>query len=386
MPSNPSLALRRTGNRAARVCAVLLWLLIGASRAAGADLAGDYTGWIYLDVGDDMPIRAHVEQADGGLRGTLDSPVLGVGGAPTEVAIAGDRLTLTTPDLGGWRVETTVERRDADTLRGRIVWSAGERTLEGEVWLHRVDAELPWVPLDALPDAAGVYPLEDGRSILISERPWGEMRYADTRTGRSGTMLAQTPTTYLIGDRAYDASSIAARATLQLDEGGRVVALEWTDTGAEPRTGARTAFHVEPVSFERGGATLHGEITRLPGGADQPGVVVIGGADWRTAAGLRRHAQVLASFGLTTLTFDKRGWGDSGGDPDCAFEEIAQDLLAGAALLRSRPDVRGAEVGIFGYSQAAWPMAIAASSADDLAFSIMLVPPAVTPAAQETTS
>lgn len=89
---------------------------------------------------------------------------------------------------------------------------------------------------------------------------------------------------------------------------------------------------------------------------------------------IRLLADVLARRGITVLTYDKQGVGQSEGNSDAqSFTHLAQDALAGNDYLRSRRDLKLTKIGLGGSSQAGWIIAkaIAASESKvDFVFTI----------------
>jgi len=101
------------------------------------------------------------------------------------------------------------------------------------------------------------------------------------------------------------------------------------------------------------------------------------------ASGVRDHLlyrhlhAVLPEIGVGVVTFDRRGEGESTGEPSRGdFRRQALDALAVAAAA----DVR--HVGLWGFSQGGWVAPLAATMSTDVAFLILVAPTGVTPAAQ----
>ena len=90
---------------------------------------------------------------------------------------------------------------------------------------------------------------------------------------------------------------------------------------------------------------------------------------------LFRHlAKVLPPLGIAVARFDRRGY-------DVPFEDQVADTLEVIADLRARPDIDGARIGLWGFSQGAWiaPMVAART---DVAFLVLVASVGVTPSAQ----
>jgi dienelactone hydrolase len=94
--------------------------------------------------------------------------------------------------------------------------------------------------------------------------------------------------------------------------------------------------------------------------------------------------QTKDSCRLATLCYDKRGVGQSAGtfvfvgarDSIPVFEDLASDMAAGVAFLRTRPEIDATRIGLAGVSQAGWIVPIAAAKSRP-AFMVLLVGPTV---------
>jgi fermentation-respiration switch protein FrsA (DUF1100 family) len=123
---------------------------------------------------------------------------------------------------------------------------------------------------------------------------------------------------------------------------------------------------VERVHFSSDGVWLTGDLY-LPGGTASTVVVVAG--SWTTVKEqmAARYARGLAARGIAALTFDFRGFGESGGvprDAELPARKVA-DLVAAAYFLRSTVDV--GQVAALGVCAGAGYVACAAASFDSVA-------------------
>jgi pimeloyl-ACP methyl ester carboxylesterase len=132
---------------------------------------------------------------------------------------------------------------------------------------------------------------------------------------------------------------------------------------------------VRDVRVESNGAVLVGSYS--PAGSTA--VVAAHGAaagqrDWY----LYRHLHdVLPPAGVGVLTFDRRGEGESNGDPSRGrFAVQADDVLAFAHALEVE------RVGLWGISQGGWVAPLAATRSERVAFLVLLAATGVTPAEQ----
>ena len=81
--------------------------------------------------------------------------------------------------------------------------------------------------------------------------------------------------------------------------------------------------------------------------------------------GPQKPARLLVSEGYGVLLFDRRGEGESDGDPNALGWRGTRDLEAAIAYLRSRPDVNPDRIGGVGLSVGGEMMLQAAAETDD---------------------
>jgi pimeloyl-ACP methyl ester carboxylesterase len=75
------------------------------------------------------------------------------------------------------------------------------------------------------------------------------------------------------------------------------------------------------------------------------------------------------------LRYDRRG-------DDVPFEDQVADANAAVDLLRARPDIDRARIGLWGFSQGAWIAPMVAAESDRIAFLVLLASTGVSPAEQ----
>jgi uncharacterized protein len=115
----------------------------------------------------------------------------------------------------------------------------------------------------------------------------------------------------------------------------------------------------EDVSFTTGdGLRLEGWYVPTRNGAT---VVVIPGRK-----GPQKPARLLAEHGYGVLLFDRRGEGESEGDPNALGWAGPRDVQAAIAFLRGRPEVDRARIGGLGLSVGGEVLLQAAAESDDL--------------------
>lgn len=372
-------------NQALIATSASLLALVPLASGGQPSLEGDWAGWLYARSGGDMPIQFSFERNDAGeLEGTLSAPAqeaFDLDLIDIEVDVDGDRLTMTRVNSNGARLEYVASIAGSEMT--------GETSIDGEiVWdfqARRSDLAIDRVPPETLRNVPGVYRTDDGRTIVISSWFWGELIYQDNASGRRSTLFASGPDSLFAGPRMYTPSPVDLRIDIERNEQQGAQTLLVRHGEADPVRATRTEMVVEPVTFESDEATLTGEIRRPAGDGPFPGVVVIPGSDWSTRNGATSNADLFVAMGLATLTFDKRGHGDSEGERDVAYAQIARDLLAAHRTLASDQAVQSSQVGLFGVSRGGWHVPLAASMSDDVAFSVVFVAPAISPEAQERT-
>ncbi|MFI9504106.1 prolyl oligopeptidase family serine peptidase [Nocardia sp. NPDC052566] len=127
----------------------------------------------------------------------------------------------------------------------------------------------------------------------------------------------------------------------------------------------------EDVSFTSHGVTLHGTVfTPRSGAGPAPAVVLVHGSGPGPRAEYVPEAEAFARAGIVTLAFDKRTDGYSDFERD--YSLLADDAIAGVRLLRSRPDVDPAHVGLWGLSEGGWVAPLAASKTPDIGFVVTI--------------
>lgn len=157
--------------------------------------------------------------------------------------------------------------------------------------------------------------------------------------------------------------------------------------GAVPaqRACAAPAVTAENLTFVNAGVTLSGTLYR----AHRPfaAVVIVHGSGQEKR--MSEFAALLAGKGVTTLTYDKRGVGESGGvyagpevgtnNVDAAnLRRLAGDAAAAAAALSERLAHDRTPVGLLGFSQAGWIIPIAAGASPSVRFMVLFSGPVVT--------
>ncbi|WP_232666187.1 alpha/beta hydrolase family protein [Pseudonocardia sp. TRM90224] len=135
----------------------------------------------------------------------------------------------------------------------------------------------------------------------------------------------------------------------------------------EPAQGRTVELTVTTNDGQHLPATLH-----VPPGvrAGAPGVVLVHGAGPGAREYYEREATAFARAGIATLTYDKRTVGYS--LTERSYSQLADDALAAADVLRTRPEVDPAKVGLWGLSEGGWVAPLAASREPRTAFLVVI--------------
>lgn len=140
------------------------------------------------------------------------------------------------------------------------------------------------------------------------------------------------------------------------------VALSLVSLPPEPASAADNGFAEEEIRFRSGEATLGGTVL-VPHGTSssdrKPAIALVHGAGPHTREDQRDEAEAFAREGVVALVYDKRTEGYS--QLERSYGLLADDALAAVGVLRDHPGVDPDAVGLWGLSEGAWVVPIAAS-------------------------
>jgi uncharacterized protein len=137
----------------------------------------------------------------------------------------------------------------------------------------------------------------------------------------------------------------------------------------------------EAVHFQSGKVALAGTLVLPRESGRHPAVVLFHGSGAQSRDLLT--ARWFAAQGVAALAYDKRGVGESSGDFRAVpFMELSDDGLAGITYMKSRKEIDGRRVGVWGLSQGGWLGPLAASRSSEVSFVIAVSGPAVSPGEQ----
>lgn len=155
------------------------------------------------------------------------------------------------------------------------------------------------------------------------------------------------------------------------------------DFSMKRSTKPERSYREEDIEFVNGHVKLSGTLMVPTKGGKHPAVVITHGSMPNERATYRSVGRQFVEAGIAALIYDKRGAGKSTGNTRSAsMEDLADDAIAGVRLLKGRPDVDAARIGVMGHSQGGWIAPLAAVRSRDVAFVIATGVAAVTPAEQ----
>ena len=363
-------------------CTLVFVALVFASGGTQprAPLTGTWEGQLLLNS------NWRFMEADFGATGKL---------ADARVDLPQERREFTEFSTDGQSVRWTLQRgqgrirfegtRENDIIRG----SAEQNGVAGEFQLIRIAASKQ---RETAPYAA-TYRSDTGDLITVARFDFGDgvdrLALLDVRRGYWGTLMPTGRSEFLFAPARSGRFPVALRVAFGNDSGGRAmqVTLEGPD---RERVAARRAdlYDTSDVTFANGAVTLAGTTIRSRALGRRPAVVMVHSSGNQSRNGpnayFRLIANVLAANGITTLTYDKRGVGDSTGSwPTATFDDLAGDLHAAIDAVRRVPGVDPTGIGIWSLSQGGWIAPLVAAMDEKLRFLVLVSAAATSPAQQE---
>jgi len=247
----------------------------------------------------------------------------------------------------------------------------------------------------------GVYRFESGRalSIIVSPEYSSEGLYFFSQTlmmtdFESGSLRSLYPFddyTFVVGALRVVGAPFVGRIQFITDDVGNPTGLMWWDdvnditpsAGTSGQFAERVQYTYKDVPFTSAdGTTLMGRISLPKSDSPVPAFMALHGSEQGTRDnfGNKVMAQYMISRGFAVLNYDKRGVGDSDGIYQEAasssnLQKIAEDAIAGAEYLASRPEIDAKRIGLIGGSQAGWVIPLAASQSSAISHLVILSGP-----------
>jgi dienelactone hydrolase len=380
--------------RAVLVSSVIL--LTAAATAAPAPpppaLAGAWEGKLLVG---SLRVVLRLDHPASGWTAALDSPDQGAHDIPAgSVKLTGDKLEATFPSLSGG----FVGRISGDALRG--TWTQFGKANSLDL------ARRAGTPGAGGPAGTWDGALESKLTVVfhVDRTATGWTATADSpdqgqrgMTVDSVTVAGET-ITFAIGavDATFTGRLQGDRLVGALTQHGKKMPLDLARTD-HPTAGTRPPRPQEPahpLPYDEIALTVPGGSPQVqlactltkPRGAGPFGAVVLAtgsGAQDRDES-LMGHkpflvlSDALTRAGVEVLRCDDRGVGASTGTFKSATTlDFAGDALAAVAALGQRPEVAHGRIGIVGHSEGSTVAAIAATRSQDVAFIVLLAPPAL---------
>ncbi|MCB0278820.1 MAG: alpha/beta hydrolase, partial [Calditrichaeota bacterium] len=136
-----------------------------------------------------------------------------------------------------------------------------------------------------------------------------------------------------------------------------------------------TEFYNQQIKFSA-------RIEKPEGSGPFPAVVIVHGSQNHRKDYYNEYSHYFAENGIVALSYDDRGFADSGGNLWTSdFLDLATDLLAAVSYLKSLGYVDEQRIGFWADSHGGWIVLIADSLSQEIAFIVNKSGPAVTPLA-----
>ncbi len=295
--------------------------------------------------------------------------------------------TVDLPSMGAREVPLTTFAATASSVRFQLDGPPGRFVFEGNLEAGKIEGKLvhgetngDFSLVEVLPpDAAsalaytGSYEVAPGHVIGVG--PMGEMGgllvFLDHKTLREGPLYALSATRYASGATIGVAYPFAIEVDFRRDRKGAVKGLHWREGGKHFNAHKIAAHRVEQVSVLHGDVTLKGTLMLPTTPGPHPAIVFAHGSGDATRD-VAIWNPYFVRLGMAVLSLDKRGSGASTGDwRSATLDDIADDWLAGVALLKQRKDIDAKRIGVHGSSQGGWTAPLMAAKSTDIAFVIV---------------
>ena len=333
---------------------------------AQSSIEGDWMGG--LDSGSSWQyINLHFKSQDQKLVGTLDFPEQGRTGLTlNRIVVEASRVSFE------WQGDAGLATFNGQ-LTDRVI--VGEFK-QGEAKAKFGAARVANVDPKIYDDYGGSYRLSSDRFIYVGVNNANELRFADSKTGRTGVLYPESESMFFLGSAVDIPYPIEGRVSFSR-KNGQVSGLTWTENGTTPITAKKIQHREEAASFNNGDATLNGRLFLPPGQGPHAAIVLVNPG----YVFPRKTSYFPYSFlqhGIAVLTLNGKS---AGGKPvdyqHSSFEERARDALAGVTYLKAHKAIDAKRIGLHGASLSSWVVPLAATLSPDVAFIILRVGSAI---------
>jgi len=283
----------------------------------------------------------------------------------------------------------------------------------GELSWDDQKSSLTFTPIASVDSAVldkyeGVYRFESGRalSIIVSpEYSSGGLRFfsqtlmmTDFESGALRGLYPLDKLTFAVGALRVVGAPFSGRLQFIVDDQGSATGLMWWDevNGVAPSSASgqfakRVEYQQEDVTFTSAdGVKLAGRVSLPESNVPVPAFMMLHGSEpgTRDNFGAKQMAHYMISQGFAILNYDKRGVGGSEGFYQEAASESnlkkhADDAVAGAEFLASRPEIDAKRIGLIGGSQAGWVIPLAAAQSERISYFVILSGPVASTAQED---
>ena len=381
-----------TGSSAPKVVSFLLALSLGwgfrglafgrAPQASAKGIEGDWQGTLKPG-GAELRLALHIAKADdGSYKATMDSIDQGANGiSVTSMSLKDSKLTFTVDSVRG-SYEGTVSA-DGTAISG--TWSQGGQSLPLD--FKRATAPIKTEHKPAKPSdidgawlgtvEAGAIKLrvvfhitntEDGLMATLDSPDQGAKGIPATSVKRDGASLKiEMKAIGGLFDGTINKDLTAIEGTWTQGGATMPLALKRAKDAAElerrrPQNPAKPyPYREEDVAYDNKLADikLAATLTIPPGKGPFPAVILVAGSgphDRDEAVFGHKPFLVLSDYltrkGIVVLRYDKRGFGQSGGDLAAATTaDFATGAEAGMVYLKGRPEANSHKIGLIGHSE-----------------------------------
>jgi len=321
------------------------------------------TSWVgEFRIGDEAtPIVLHDRSATPKAQSGLDVPTKGARDIPLQDFKDAAHFAL----QAGPELLTFSGQRDAKGVSGKVIQGAkqGRFTL---VPLQPAGPEL-------LRKLSGSYQLAPGHIIDMGpmDEFGGQLAFLDNKTRRMGPLMGLSASSFVSGAAMGTPFPFIIRAEFIKDKQGAVTAMRWTENKKTVLAKKIAPHRVEDVTVVNGDVTLKGTLLVPLKPGPHPAIVFAHGSGDST-----RNVGAWNTFfvrqGIAVLSLDKRGAGASTGNwYQSSMHDIADDWLAGVAMLKQRADIDPKRIGVHGSSQGGWTAPLMAVKSKDVAYVIV---------------
>ena len=228
----------------------------------------------------------------------------------------------------------------------------------------------------AADEYSGEYFLPSGKRVSVfKEGVLAEMarsKVINWETGRVGMLESNGPDRFVVPPSDPDNRDDGMVITFARAPGGEVIHLLIQNGQDAPvQADRKVTFSETPVTFTNGDVSISGSLKLPLGQGPFPAVVLVHGSGPGGREQVESMARFFCHLGMAALSYDKRGCGASTGDwKTVDLDVLADDALAGVAMLQSRANIDPRRVGLWGISQGGWIVPLAAVKSAGVAFAI----------------